>query len=158
MHLFWLAPADGKPADGLRTRTDGRGWVTFCNVPAGPRLLISVLLASMQPGPIQSACSVGRNEVLVREVRARRPTTAAERYQDTLANLPVCREVRGQDVPRPPVTRPPTHLPFPAYEHGRHPTAGQLFYIPATPHDSWVVGDEPYVSLHFLGAEHYAQK
>lgn len=33
---------------------------------------------------------------------------------------------------------------------------GQLFYIPATPHDSWVVGDEPYVSLHFLGAEHYA--
>ena len=24
-------------------------------------------------------------------------------------------------------------------------------------HDSWVVGDEPYVSLHFLGAEHYAR-
>jgi hypothetical protein len=24
------------------------------------------------------------------------------------------------------------------------------------PHDSWVVGDEPYVSLHFLGAEQYA--
>ncbi|HEU0015424.1 MAG TPA: cupin domain-containing protein [Longimicrobium sp.] len=34
--------------------------------------------------------------------------------------------------------------------------AGELFYIPPTPHDSWVVGDEPYVSLHFLGAEHYA--
>jgi hypothetical protein len=34
--------------------------------------------------------------------------------------------------------------------------AGALFYIPATPHDSWVIGDEPYVSLHFLGAEHYA--
>ena len=34
--------------------------------------------------------------------------------------------------------------------------AGQLFYIPPTPHDSWVVGDEPYVSLHFLGADHYA--
>jgi quercetin dioxygenase-like cupin family protein len=34
--------------------------------------------------------------------------------------------------------------------------AGQLFSIPATPHDSWVVGDEPYVSLHLLGAEHYA--
>jgi hypothetical protein len=33
---------------------------------------------------------------------------------------------------------------------------GQLFYIPATPHDSWVVGDKPYVSLHFLGAEDYA--
>ena len=35
--------------------------------------------------------------------------------------------------------------------------AGELFYIPPVPHDSWVVGDEPYVSLHFLGAEHYAR-
>jgi len=35
--------------------------------------------------------------------------------------------------------------------------AGQLFYIPPVPHDSWVVGDEPYVSLHFLGADKYAQ-
>jgi hypothetical protein len=34
--------------------------------------------------------------------------------------------------------------------------AGMLFYIPAVPHDSWVVGSEPYVSLHFLGANHYA--
>jgi hypothetical protein len=30
-----------------------------------------------------------------------------------------------------------------------------IFYI-GPGHDSWVVGDEPYVSLHFLGAEHYA--
>jgi len=35
--------------------------------------------------------------------------------------------------------------------------AGDLFHIPPEPHDSWVVGDEPYVSLHFLGAEHYAR-
>ena len=36
--------------------------------------------------------------------------------------------------------------------------AGKLFYIPPGPpgHDSWVVGDEPYVSLHFLGASDYA--
>lgn len=36
--------------------------------------------------------------------------------------------------------------------------AGSLFYIPPGPpgHDSWVVGDEPYVSLHFMGAEDYA--
>jgi len=36
--------------------------------------------------------------------------------------------------------------------------AGMLFYIPPGPpgHDSWVVGDEAYVSLHFLSAEHYA--
>ena len=33
--------------------------------------------------------------------------------------------------------------------------AGDLFYI-APGHDSWVVGDEPYVSLHFLGADAYA--
>jgi quercetin dioxygenase-like cupin family protein len=35
--------------------------------------------------------------------------------------------------------------------------AGELFHIPPVPHDSWVVGDRPYVSLHFLGAEHYAR-
>ena len=34
--------------------------------------------------------------------------------------------------------------------------AGDVFYI-APGHDSWVVGDEPYVSLHFMGAEKYAQ-
>jgi len=36
-------------------------------------------------------------------------------------------------------------------------TPGTVFYIPPTPHDSWVVGDEPYVSLHFLGADHYTK-
>jgi quercetin dioxygenase-like cupin family protein len=35
--------------------------------------------------------------------------------------------------------------------------AGDLFYVPPG-HDSWVVGDEPYVSLHFLGASDYAVK
>ena len=35
--------------------------------------------------------------------------------------------------------------------------AGDLFHAPSEPHDSWVVGDEPYVSLHFLGAEKYAK-
>ena len=34
---------------------------------------------------------------------------------------------------------------------------GDIFYVPAEPHDSWVVGDEPYVSLHFLGAGKYAK-
>ncbi len=34
---------------------------------------------------------------------------------------------------------------------------GDLFHIPPEPHDSWVVGDEPYVSLHFLGAGKYAR-
>jgi quercetin dioxygenase-like cupin family protein len=35
--------------------------------------------------------------------------------------------------------------------------AGELFHIPPDPHDSWVIGDEPYVSLHFLGADRYAR-
>ncbi|HZD52889.1 MAG TPA: cupin domain-containing protein, partial [Woeseiaceae bacterium] len=35
---------------------------------------------------------------------------------------------------------------------------GDLFYVPPEPHDSWVVGDEPYVSLHFLGAGKYARR
>ena len=34
--------------------------------------------------------------------------------------------------------------------------AGDLFYI-APGHESWVVGDEPYVSLHFTGASEYAR-
>jgi len=34
---------------------------------------------------------------------------------------------------------------------------GDLFYI-GPGHDSWVVGDEPYVSLHFMGADDYAKK
>jgi quercetin dioxygenase-like cupin family protein len=36
--------------------------------------------------------------------------------------------------------------------------AGSLFYIPPVPHDSWVIGNEPYVSLHFLGADQYATR
>ena len=35
--------------------------------------------------------------------------------------------------------------------------AGELFYIPPVPHDSWVVGEQPYVSLHFAGAQEYAK-
>ncbi|MDQ2855146.1 MAG: cupin domain-containing protein [Acidobacteriota bacterium] len=34
---------------------------------------------------------------------------------------------------------------------------GSLFYVPPAAHDSWVIGDEPYVSVHFLGAEQYAK-
>ena len=46
-----------------------------------------------------------------------------------------------------------------AFDDGRivELRAGELFHIPAEPHDSWVVGAEPYVSLHFLGADRYAK-
>ena len=33
---------------------------------------------------------------------------------------------------------------------------GDFFYVPPG-HDSWVVGDEPYVSLHLMGSEDYAR-
>jgi len=47
-----------------------------------------------------------------------------------------------------------------AFEDGRviELTEGTTFHVPAVPHDSWVVGDRPYVSLHFLGADSYARK
>ncbi|HJR42052.1 MAG TPA: cupin domain-containing protein [Gemmatimonadaceae bacterium] len=34
--------------------------------------------------------------------------------------------------------------------------AGDFFHV-APGHDSWVIGDEPYVSLHFTGADSYAK-
>jgi len=35
--------------------------------------------------------------------------------------------------------------------------AGTLFHVPPVPHDSWVVGEDRYVSLHFLGSDQYAR-
>jgi len=47
-----------------------------------------------------------------------------------------------------------------AFEDGRviELRAGELFHIPPLAHDSRVVGDAVYVSLHFLGADTYAKK
>ena len=36
-------------------------------------------------------------------------------------------------------------------------TPGTLFYVPPAAHDSWVIGDEDYVSLHFLGGDQYGK-
>jgi quercetin dioxygenase-like cupin family protein len=46
-----------------------------------------------------------------------------------------------------------------AFDDGRviELTEGSIFHVPAVPHDSWVVGDRPYVSLHLQGAERYAK-
>ena len=46
-----------------------------------------------------------------------------------------------------------------AFDDGRviELVEGSLFHVPAVPHDSWVVGDRPYVSLHLQGAERYAK-
>ena len=38
-------------------------------------------------------------------------------------------------------------------EHVMEP--GDLFHVPPG-HDSWVVGDEPYISIHIMGSEDYA--
>ncbi len=47
-----------------------------------------------------------------------------------------------------------------AFDDGRivELTEGSLFWIPPIPHDSWVVGERPYVSLHFMGAQEYARE
>jgi hypothetical protein len=47
-----------------------------------------------------------------------------------------------------------------AFEDGRvvELRAGCVFHVSADPHDSWVVGDRPYVSLHLMGAESYARR
>jgi hypothetical protein len=47
-----------------------------------------------------------------------------------------------------------------AFEDGtvKELSAGDVFHVPGVPHDSWVIGDEQYVSLHFLGADSYAWK
>lgn len=46
-----------------------------------------------------------------------------------------------------------------AFDDGRvvELSEGMVFYIPPVPHDSWVLGNEPYVSLHFLGADVYTR-
>ena len=33
---------------------------------------------------------------------------------------------------------------------------GDVFYVSPKPHDSWMLGENEYVSIHFLGAEDYA--
>jgi hypothetical protein len=45
-----------------------------------------------------------------------------------------------------------------AFDDGRifELSAGSLFHIPAIPHDSWVIGDESYISPNLLGASDYA--
>ncbi|HSA93832.1 MAG TPA: cupin domain-containing protein [Terriglobales bacterium] len=45
-----------------------------------------------------------------------------------------------------------------AMDNGQHFELGpgDLAYV-APGHDAWVLGDEPYVSLHFLGAEQYGK-
>jgi hypothetical protein len=47
-----------------------------------------------------------------------------------------------------------------AFEDGRvvELREGALFHVPAVPHDSWVVGQDRYVSLHLMGADQYARK
>jgi hypothetical protein len=46
-----------------------------------------------------------------------------------------------------------------AFDDGRifELRAGDAFYISPEPHDSWVLGDTPYIALHMLGVSHYAK-
>lgn len=44
-----------------------------------------------------------------------------------------------------------------AFDDGRviELRAGQLFHVPPQPHDSWVVGNEQYIALHFHTADEH---
>jgi quercetin dioxygenase-like cupin family protein len=44
-----------------------------------------------------------------------------------------------------------------AFEDGRvfELRTGNVFYISPVPHDSWVIGESPYLSLHILGVSGY---
>lgn len=46
-----------------------------------------------------------------------------------------------------------------AFADGRidHLTPGTVAYVPPEPHDSWVVGGEPYVSIHLMAVEEFAK-
>jgi hypothetical protein len=46
-----------------------------------------------------------------------------------------------------------------AFDDGRawELTPGTLFHIPPEPHDLWEVGNEPYVTVHFLGDGYYSK-
>jgi hypothetical protein len=46
-----------------------------------------------------------------------------------------------------------------AFEDGRifELRAGDTFYISPEPHDSWVLGDTPYIALHMIGVSNYAK-
>ena len=46
-----------------------------------------------------------------------------------------------------------------AFDDGRtwELAPGTVFHIPAEPHDMWVLGNEPYVSLHFLGEGYFSR-
>jgi hypothetical protein len=47
---------------------------------------------------------------------------------------------------------------YDAFDGGKSKIAEvEAFYIPPIPHDSWVVGNEPHVSLHRVGADKYAR-
>lgn len=69
--------------------------------------------------------------------------------------------ISGISVTRKPQpVRPPPNKPAGHGRNARSLTAVarlSAFYIPPIAHDSWAVGSEAYVSLHFLGADQYAR-
>jgi hypothetical protein len=77
IHVYWLEAADGEPANGVQSATDGKGTVTFCDVPTGVMLLIRPILQSGEPATLAARCTLGRGEIAARTVRIDMPLRRA---------------------------------------------------------------------------------
>lgn len=76
IHVYWLEAADGERANGVQSATDGKGTVTFCDVPTRMMLLIRPLLrATGQPAALVARCVLDRGAIAARRVRIRQPLT-----------------------------------------------------------------------------------
>lgn len=59
--------------DGLKSATDARGVVTFCDVPGDLPLEVAILRLSGEPAPLTTLEMLGFNQVVARTLKAQRP-------------------------------------------------------------------------------------
>ena len=59
--------------DGLKSATDARGVVTFCDVPGDLPLEVTILRLSGEPAPLTTLEMLGFNQVVARTLKAQRP-------------------------------------------------------------------------------------
>ena len=59
--------------DDLKSATDARGVVTFCDVPGDLPLEVAILRQSGEPAPVATLDRLGFNQVVARTLKAPRP-------------------------------------------------------------------------------------
>jgi Carboxypeptidase regulatory-like domain len=60
-------------SDGLKSATDARGVVTFCDVPGDLPLEVAILRQSGEPAPVTTLEKLGFNQVVARTLKAQHP-------------------------------------------------------------------------------------